>query len=317
MRSGCRKPKGLEIERKSFVFLHSSAFLKMSLYVLTLVLAASFLHAYWNYLAKKANGKLPFVWLVYVTCSVLYLPVLVYQTAMSKISYSNTLAFFALLSAVVHLIYFVVLQTGYRKADLSVVYPLARGSGPLLSSLAAVFLLGERYSFPIALGLALIVGGVLVITKLRLTLSGNERLKKGLAYGIATGGLIAAYTVVDNVAVKTYNLSPLVITSASNVFGSVVLLPLALRNKEEIRREIREHKWIILAISVLSPVAYVLILMALKQAALVVVAPARETGILFGVFMGAKLMNEADAKRRTVGALLILAGIIFLSVAKS
>lgn len=289
----------------------------MSLYVLTLVLTASALHAYWNYLAKRANGGLPFIWLVYVTCSVLYLPVLLYQTAKSEIRYSDALLFFAFASAVVHLVYFIVLQTGYRKADLSVVYPLARGSGPLLSSLAAVFVLGERYSLYTALGLVLIVSGVLVIAKLRLRFSGNERLKAGLGYGMATGVLIAAYTLVDSVAVKTYNISPLVITSASNIFGALVLLPVTLRDKEEIKREIAQHKWTILAVSVLSPVAYVLILVALKQSSLVVVAPARETSILFGVFMGAKLMNEADVKRRAVGALLILAGIVFLSVSKS
>ena len=83
----------------------------------------------------------------------------------------------------------------------------------------------------------------------------------------------------------------------------------------EIKREVREHKWSILAIAVLSPAAYILVLEALKLAPLTVIAPARETSILIGVFMGSKALDERDGKRRIVASILILCGIVSLSLA--
>ena len=87
-----------------------------------------------------------------------------------------------------------------------------------------------------------------------------------------------------------------------------------VRQKDELKREIKLHKWIIIAIALLSPAAYILVLEALKYAPLTVVAPARETSILLGVFMGSKVFNEEDGKRRLIASVLILGGIIALSL---
>lgn len=284
----------------------------MTFYVLCLVLTAAVIHAFWNYLAKRTNGKLPFIWLIYIGSSVLYLPVAFYESLATKVDYSRALLLFSLSSAVIHLVYFIVLQTGYRKADLSVVYPLARGSGPLFSTIIAVLLLKEKSSVLTVSGLMLIVAGVMVITRFHIDLKQNHRLRVGLWYGIATGFFIAAYTVNDNIAVKQYQVSPLFITLASNIFGSVVLIPFALRQFADVKMEFSKHKWSIVAISILSPAAYILVLVALQQAPLVLVAPAREASILFGVFFGSKLLDEKEAKRRAFASLLIVAGIICL-----
>ena len=116
----------------------------MSLYVLVLVLTAAVLHASWNLLAKKTKGKTPFIWLQYIASNILYLPFLFFQTNGGYTIYSQPLLWFSLSSAVLHLGYFIVLQKGYRSADLSVVYPLARGSAPLISSIAAIVFLNEQ-----------------------------------------------------------------------------------------------------------------------------------------------------------------------------
>ena len=125
---------------------------------------------------------------------------------------------------------------------------------------------------------------------------------------------IALYTFNDAVAVKRYGVSPLVLTVATHLFSGALLLPFVLPQKAELRREIRTHKWIIIAIAVLSPAAYILVLEALKYAPLSVIAPARETSILVGVFMGSRVLNEQDGKRRIVASVLILGGIIALSI---
>src|ERR1700748_2875204 len=102
----------------------------MSLYVLTLVLTAAVLHAFWNLLSKKAKGKAPFIWLMYIAGAVLYLPVLLYQIRQGNIVFNQPVLWFSVSSAVLHIGYFLILQKGYRSGDLSVVYPLARGTGP-------------------------------------------------------------------------------------------------------------------------------------------------------------------------------------------
>src|ERR1700741_4480185 len=116
----------------------------MSLYVLLLVLTAAVLHASWNLLAKITKGKTPFIWLQYIASNILYLPFLFFHSTQGDTIYSLPLLWFSLSSAALHLGYFIVLQKGYRSADLSVVYPLARGSAPIISFIAAIVLLHEQ-----------------------------------------------------------------------------------------------------------------------------------------------------------------------------
>ncbi|GAA3962805.1 DMT family transporter [Mucilaginibacter dorajii] len=286
----------------------------MSLYVLGLVLTAAILHASWNLLAKKTKGKIPFIWLQYIASNILYLPVLIYQIKQGHTIYSQPLLWFSLSSSVLHLTYFIVLQKGYRNADLSVVYPLARGSAPLVSFVAAILFLHEKLKLSSVAGLLLIVAGVLIITGLSFKKENNSKIMTGITYGLLTGLFIALYTFNDAIAVKTYAVSPLTLTLKANLFSTVFLFPFVIRQKDELKRELGEHKWIMVAIALLSPAAYILVLEALKYAPLSVVAPARETSILLGVFMGSRVFNENDGKRRLIASVLILGGIVALSL---
>jgi drug/metabolite transporter (DMT)-like permease len=286
----------------------------MSLYVLSLVLIAAVLHASWNLLSKKTQGKAPFIWLMYIASNIVYLPVLLYKIKQGDAIYSQPLLWFSLSSAVLHLGYFIVLQRGYRSADLSVVYPLARGSGPLFSSIAAILFLHERLKITATIGLFLIIAGVLLITGLSFKKEDNKKIMTGITYGVLIGLFIALYTFNDTIAVKSYAVSPVLLTLGTSLFGAILLFPFILSKKEELKREIKLHKWIIIAIAILSPAAYILVLEALKYAPLTVVAPARETSILLGVFMGSRVFNEEDGKKRLIASVLILGGIIALSL---
>lgn len=286
----------------------------MTPYVLFLVLSAAVLHAVWNLISKKANGKTPFIWLMYIGSTLVYLPLMGYHIAYSEnIQFTEPMLWFSISSAILHIAYFIILQKGYRRADLSVVYPLARGSGPLLSSIAAILVLKETFKYNIALGLVLILTGVLVITGLKFT-KGNKKITAGVLWGILTGLFIALYTLNDAIAVKSYQLSPLQLTFSSNAFSIILLTPFIFGKAKEIKRELHEHKWGILAIAVLSPAAYILVLEALELAPLSVIAPARETSILIGVFMGSKALDEKDGKRRIIASIFILCGIVSLSL---
>jgi drug/metabolite transporter (DMT)-like permease len=286
----------------------------MTLYVLSLVLTAAILHAWWNLLSKRAKGDTPFIWLMYVTSNIIYLPAVIYELKTGEIIYSQPFLWFSLSSSVIHLGYFSILQKGYRKADLSVVYPLARGAGPLFSSAAAILFLHEPLKLTTSLGLLLIIAGVLIITGLSFQKKNNRQIMPGIFYGVITGFFIALYTINDTLAVKNYGVSPLALTLSTSLFGAILLTPWVIKAKSELQREIREHKWIIIGIAVVSPAAYILVLIALKYAPLTVVAPAREVSILLGVFMGSKVLKEEDGRRRLAASLLILGGIVALSL---
>ncbi|MCR8560113.1 DMT family transporter [Mucilaginibacter sp. BJC16-A38] len=286
----------------------------MSFYVLSLVLTAAVLHAFWNLLAKKANGKAPFIWLMYIVSTILYLPLLLYSVGQGDNIFSQPVLWLSLSSAILHMAYFLILQKGYRSGDLSVVYPLARGTGPLFSSLAAILLLHEQLKLKATIGLFLILIGVLVITGLSFKKANNAKIMTGVFWGVLTGLFIALYTFNDTVAIKTYAVSPVIITFVSSVFSIILLFPFVCSQGDEIKREIKQHKWSIIAIGLLSPAAYILVLEALKYAPLTVVAPARETSILLGVFMGSRALNEKDGKRRLIASALILGGIVALGL---
>ena len=224
------------------------------------------------------------------------------------------------LSGVLHVLYYVVLLRGYRKADLTVVYPLARGTGPLLTALVAVTLLGERLSLVAALGIGAVVGGVFLIAGgpglLRATqdAQADRRVKKGMLYGVLTGVFIASYTVVDGYAVKAMLLSPILVDYMGNFVRVLVLAPVALRDRIELKSLWATQWRFALLVAVVSPIAYVLVLFAMQTAPLSHVAPAREVSMLFAALLGGHLLGEGDRAARLAGALLIALGVVALGL---
>ena len=227
---------------------------------------------------------------------------------------------FIVASGLLHVLYYVILLRGYRRADLTVVYPLARGSGPLLSSFVAITLLGEQLSWLGALGIAGVVGGVFLIAGgpalLRATHdpAARARVHAGMGYGLLTGAFIAAYTVVDGYAVKVLLMSPILVDYMGNFVRVAVLAPTVLRDLPTAR-----SLWVVqwrfaLLVAVVSPVAYVLVLFAMREAPMSHVAPAREVSMLFAALLGGHLLNEGDRLARLAGAVLIAAGVVALAL---
>jgi drug/metabolite transporter (DMT)-like permease len=221
-------------------------------------------------------------------------------------------------SGVLHVLYYVILLRGYRKADLTVVYPLARGTGPLLSSLVAVTLLGEQLSALGAVGIAGVVGGVFLIAggpgllRAAHDPQARRRVRKGMLYGVLTGVFIASYTVVD--AVKFKLLSPILVDYMGNFVRVAVLAPVALRDRAELARLWAVQWRFALLVAAVSPIAYVLVLYAMQEAPMAHVAPAREVSMLFAALIGGHLLGEGDRAARIAGALLIAAGVAALAL---
>src|SRR5438105_6054812 len=145
----------------------------MTLVALVLVLASAVAHASWNLIAKRASGGPVFNWLFDVSSVVVCLPLGIIQVLVEPPRLGPTEWTFIVGSALLHLAYFLLLGQGYRVGDLSLVYPLARGAGPVLSTAAAVMFLGEHPTGLALAGAALIGAGVFVLAGDPRRLSGS------------------------------------------------------------------------------------------------------------------------------------------------
>ena len=284
----------------------------MSATALVLVVTAALLHAVWNLVTKQVKGGLTFFWLISLASAILYLPLVCYMLAKEHASYSRMVILFSVVSAVLHILYFVALQVGYRKADLSIIYPVARGAGPLMSVAGAMLLFHEHAGLLALAGVLLIASGVVVMTGF--SVKKGTSVLTGVYYGVLTGAFIAAYTLWDKDAVVDHHVSAVFITFASMVLPLLVLLPYALRRRAEVAREVRVHWKQVGLVALFQPLSYLLVLVALKTTPIIYVAPVRELSIVFGVFFGVNLLKERDSAKRLVAACIILAGIVLLAL---
>jgi len=280
---------------------------------LTLILAAAVIHATWNLINKQASGHGTFTWIVAVLSALFYAPATIAIIEIWQLKFSFVDVGMMAGSAALHTAYFLLLNQGYRVGDLSLVYPLARSTGPLLSTIAAIIFLGERPSITAVAGALLIIGGVMVLTG-NIVRLGREGSRDAIGYALVTGLFIAAYTLWDKQAVSRFAIMPMVLDWGANVGRAILLTPFALRYSEEAVIEWREHKWEAVAVAILIPLSYILVLTAMSFTPVSYVAPAREISILIGTAMGARLLAEGDAPRRLAAASAMVLGIIGLAV---
>ena len=275
-----------------------------------LVIAAALIHASWNIVAKKASGGALFVTLgVFIVC-VIYAPIMSVYVYLypPKLGGSELLLLAA--SAALHLGYSLVLQRGYQRHDLTVVYPVARGTGPLLSSVFAITFLGESLTLYSALGVTSIIVGIFVLAGgHRMLRSRTPEQLGGVLYGAATGLMIASYTVIDGYGVKYLLIAPLVLDYVGNLFRALFLTPIAWKHRAALVVEWRKNGRYALYIGIVSPLAYVLVLYAMQTAPISSVAPMRELSMVFAAFLGAKLLGEGHRGERIFGAVLMVIGV--------
>ena len=285
----------------------------MTAIALGLVLSSAVLHATWNLLAKRVQAGTPFLFLIYIVGTLAYTPfgIAVLSIAQPRIGLLQVA--FVAVAIITQTIYFGTLTAGYRAGDLSLVYPIARATGPLLATLGAIAIFGERPS-PVALAgaLAIIVGA--------LVLTGDPRSLRargaGTAVGFAllTGVVIALYTLWDKTAVSTLLIPPLIYDWMVIAGQAIVIAPFALRRRVELAQVWGAQRGTVLFVGIVSRLSYLLMLTALAISAVSYVAPAREIGILFGTLLGARVLAEGDLRRRAVGASAMVLGIVLLAL---
>lgn len=285
----------------------------MTSLALALVLGSAFLHAGWNLLAKRAKGGVEFLWLFAVLTVAVYGPITALYAVIAKPSFTLQHLGLALVSSAIHVGYFVCLQRGYRAGDLSLVYPLARGSGPALATVLAITMLGERPGTQALAGTALVVLSVFVLSGGRSLLRSDQRT--AVLYGLATGVFIASYTVWDGYSVGRLGAAPLLFTFSGEVGRVLLLAPLVVGKRAQVSRVWRQYRWEALGVAVLSPLAYVLVLTAMQFTPVSLVAPTREISILIGTLLGTRLLQEGHGRRRLLGAVGMVLGVALLASA--
>jgi drug/metabolite transporter (DMT)-like permease len=280
---------------------------------LGLVLASAVMHATWNLVAKRVSADQPFLFLVYVVGALAYTPFAIAVIVLARPQLGLIALAFVAMAVVLQTVYFATLTAGYRAGDLSLVYPLARATGPLLATVGAIAVLGERPS-PLAIAGALaIVVGALVLTgdprSLRARGAG-----RAVGYALATGVVIALYTLWDKTAVSLLLIPPIVYDWMTILGQAVVVSPVALRRRGEVSEMWRTKRGAVVFVGIVSRASYLCMLTALAISPVSYVAPAREVGILFGALLGARVLAEGDTTRRAIGAGGMVLGIVALAL---
>jgi drug/metabolite transporter (DMT)-like permease len=282
---------------------------------LGLVLFSAFVHASWNYLLKKSGGGTGLITAASLVSLAVYAPLVVAATWIQGYTFHPIHLVLMLCSGMTHTVYFIFLDRAYRSGgDLSIVYPLARATGPLLTIIVAFFLLGERPG-PAA------IGGAVLIGVSALVLAGNpfawhrSEARRATGFALATGFMIMVYTIWDKASVATWLIPPLLYDWGCNAFRVCVLVPITRhRLPGAIQKAWKEKRGTVIAIALLSPLSYILVLTAMVFTPVSLVAPAREVSILFAALMGAHLLKEGDLARRAIAAVGMVLGISGLAL---
>lgn len=301
----------------------------MSGAALALVLGAAVVHAGWNALAKRARDPLVFLWSSISIASAGLLPLGLW--VLRREGWPHGGAPFVVGTILVHAVYFYALGRAYGSGEFSLVYPVARGLGVALVPVFAFLALDERLSPLGSVGVALVIGGIVVLstastmpgpgarrvaTGRRPWLAGARRLRvaSGLWWAMLTGATIATYSVVDKAGVA--RVHPLAYISLLGVGMSLLLAPFVLRRSAALALEWRQNWRTIALASTMNLTSYLLVLFALRLSKAGYVVAARETSIVFSVLIGSLWMKEGGVGRRLAGAAVILVGVACVAMAR-
>lgn len=288
--------------------------------IVGLVAVSAVLHVAWNVRLKTAGDPLRAATIGMLAASVVIIPIGAaawWVTGAADLPVEGVVL--GLVSGTVEAGYFILLSAAYRRGDLSVVYPIARGTAPLLAVAVGTIVIGERLGFAGSLGVVALAAGFLVLQRPWRALQGHRGLDPAIGFALATGVTIATYTALDRVGTRL--IDPLPYAAILWVTTSVVLVlwvRVVARDGGGVfsggpgeARQAAVGGWLTLG-------AYVLILVALSVAPLSGVAPLRESATVFAAAWGSVRLGEAvtggEAARRVGASVLIVVGALLLAI---
>lgn len=273
-----------------------------------LVLGSGFLHSAWNLYTKKSLNKNVFLWFCQLVAVIAFLPWTILEWDGGQ--WNGTGILIVLASMLLHGLYVILLAAAYSAGDLSQVYPIMRGTSPLLVPLLAVIFLQEQLSLIGWLGVVSIVLGIVLLSDVKFKRDGLSSSKAPLL-ALAVGVCIAGYIIVDKIALDY--VSPVVLNEATNI-GNLLILSWVTFRSGAIRQELQVNWKIMLLGGIIAPGGYLLFLYALSLAPVAQLSPMREIGTVFGTLMGIFILREKQGKRRILTSLCITAGVVVLGI---
>ncbi len=281
----------------------------MSPLIFAAVLLAALLHASWNALIKVSGDRLVVMAVTTALSSILVIPALFILPLPAQPSW-----IFLLLSATLHTFYMLLLVKAYGYGDFAQVYPLARGSAPLLTSILGFLILSETMDSSEILGMLLIVSGIFALAFQRS--EGKLQLSKpALFYSLMTGVFISAYSLVDGVGARLSENS--LSFTAWMFFLDGFTLPLAayLRRPRQLLRSTIKDVWRSgVVVTLLSIAGYTIIVWAFSQERIAPVSILRETSVMFALLISIFILKEGFSRLRSLIVLLILSGIVLMGI---
>jgi drug/metabolite transporter (DMT)-like permease len=284
----------------------------MSFAAISLVLLAAIIHAGWNALAKRRPDVLAFYWALTVTGLVCYAVPFAVLVRRHPPAWEG--APFLVASSLAEVAYGVFLARAYARTDLSLAYPVARGTGVLLVPLAALPIFGDRPTAIAWLGIALIVLGVvwLHVPAIRCAVGRRGFGEVVSLPPLLTGVAIATYSLIDSAGVR--RIHPFVYLYLTYVLIAIWLAPYVLtRRRPALAGELRQ-RWPVVAGGIAVFGTYSIILAAFKLAPVSYVVPMREVSIVFGALLGVYLLGEPFGRTRIAACAIVAAGVVAIGI---
>lgn len=288
----------------------------MNYFVFSLVLLSATLHVFWNMLVKTSFDKASFAWLTTLTGTLVLLPVFIASRFLFPGSLAPEVWVWAVLSGVFEALYTVFLFTAYGKADLSLVYPLSRGIAPMVTLLLGFSISWDSVSLYQATAVGIIFAGVIGVSFSAKGRSAGKLDIRGILFSAGTGCMIAGYHLVDRRAMSLGNPpNPLEYLFLMHLFllAFVSLWVCAgLKRQNHLFTEWKSNRKSVLIVGIFAPVAYLLIMVALKQGNVTGVTAGRNIGIVISTLVGALVLKEKVTGKRMAGTFVIAMGVIGL-----
>jgi len=270
------------------------------------VLAAAAFHAGWNAILKIRLEPLLAMSLIAAASGLVAVPLLPVVEVPHPDSWIYLIA-----SLLIHFVYYIALAEAYRTGDLGQVYPIARGTAPLLTAVAASLWLDERLGSIGWAGISVLAGGIML-----LSFRGGRDVRRvdrrAIGYALITAVSIAAYTLADGIGARLAGTASAYIVWMFVLDGVMMLGFGLIRFPQEMVREGRNSWAIVLAGGALSCAAYAIAIWAMTRAPIALVAALRETSVLFAAMIGIAWLREPLIATRLIAALLVVTGMMLV-----
>lgn len=280
----------------------------MTLSAFILVVIAAVLHSMWNLAAKKASGNIGVFWLGLCFGSLLLAP---FALLVALEGFDPAGLPYILATGLIHTAYFALLAASYRHGEMSLVYPLARGSGVAGTAVVASAFLGEPASWIGAVGLLFVSTGILLLAVREFR--GRSAIH-ACCLALLVGLTIIAYSIVDKLGVGLVH--PVVYIAGLMGGAAVFLAPYALiRGKDECRNAWSERKTQSAGVGLGVAITYLLVLFAFQMDSVSYVVAVRELSIVVVIMLSAAVLKEPLTVPRVLSAGAILVGVVLLKIA--